>query len=76
MSEITFPEMSADASATGVIVTWFASDGEQVERDDLIAEVAMDKVDQEIHAAESGILRIVVGEETEVAQGSVIARIE
>ncbi|MBS1673313.1 MAG: biotin attachment protein [Actinobacteria bacterium] len=76
MSDVTFPEMSSDPAATGVIVTWFASEGEQVEPDDLLAEVAMDKVDQEIHAVRSGILRIVVPEETEVAQGSVIARIE
>ncbi|GAB6858639.1 lipoyl domain-containing protein [Microbacterium xylanilyticum] len=76
MTEVTFPEMSAEAGATGVIVTWFASEGEQVQADDLIAEVAMDKVDMEIHAESSGILRIVVPEETEVAQGSVIARIE
>lgn len=76
MSEITFPEMSSTEGATGVIVTWFFSDGEQVEADDLLAEVAMDKVDMELHAQTAGTLRIVVGEEVEVAQGSVIGRIE
>jgi len=76
MSEITFPKMSDDADATGVVVTWFFADGEQVEPDDLIAEVAMDKVDMELHADTAGTLRLVVAEEAEVAQGSVIARIE
>lgn len=76
MSEVVFPEMSSEPDATGVIVTWFAADGEQVEADDLIAEVAMDKVDMELHAPSSGTLRIVVGEEVEVAQGSVIGTIE
>lgn len=76
MSDVLFPEMSSDADAKGVIVTWFASSGESVEADDLLAEVAMDKVDMELHAEHAGTLTILVPEETEVAQGSVIARID
>lgn len=76
MSDVIFPKMSDDDGATGVVVTWFFTDGEQVDLDDLIAEVAMDKVDMELHAESAGILRIVADEDSEVAQGSVIARIE
>ncbi|WP_309066548.1 lipoyl domain-containing protein [Microbacterium sp.] len=76
MSEVRFPEMSSDVDATGVIVTWFATTGEQVQADDLIAEVAMDKVDMELHAEASGVLTVLVPEETEVAQGAVIGTID
>lgn len=76
MTDIRFPQMSEDATATGVVVTWFAHSGEQVTEGSLVAEIAMDKVDQEIKAPASGVLTIVVPEEQEVAQGAVIARIE
>jgi pyruvate/2-oxoglutarate dehydrogenase complex dihydrolipoamide acyltransferase (E2) component len=76
MSQILFPVMTEDAQATGVVVTWFFQDGEQVEVGDLIAEIAMDKVDREIKAEHSGVLKVLVPEEVAVAQGTVIGRIE
>lgn len=76
MSEIVFPEMSSTEGATGLVTTWFAENGEAVEAGDLLAEVAMDKVDMEIRAQSSGTLTILVGEEVEVAQGTPIGRID
>ncbi|MDQ0094996.1 biotin/lipoyl-containing protein [Paeniglutamicibacter psychrophenolicus] len=76
MSQILFPVMTEDAEAKGVVVTWFFEDGEQVEVGDLVAEVAMDKVDREIKAEDAGVLRVLVPEEEAVAQGAVIGRIE
>lgn len=75
MNEVLFPSMSDAADATGVVVTWFVENGDEVAEDALIAEVAMDKVDQEILAPVSGIISLLVAEEQEVAQGSVIATI-
>ncbi len=76
MSDVLFPQMSDDPETTGVIVTWFFSDGEAVEAGDLVAEDADDKVDMELHAEHAGTLTVLVPEETEVTQGTVIARID
>ncbi len=76
MSQVLFPVMTEDAEAKGVIVTWFFEDGEQVEAGDLIAEIAMDKVDREIKAENAGVLRVLVPEEEAVLQGAVIGRID
>ncbi|MCX5045145.1 lipoyl domain-containing protein [Aldersonia sp. NBC_00410] len=76
MSEVTFPAMSEEADATGVLSTWFVESGEQVRADQLIAEVAMDKVDTEVVAPAAGTITLAVDEGAEVRQGSVIARIE
>ncbi|KHK97129.1 biotin attachment protein [Microbacterium mangrovi] len=76
MSDVVFPSMSDDTDAQGVVITWFVESGERVEADDLIAEIAMDKIDMEIHAERGGILTVLVPEDQATAQGSVIARIE
>lgn len=75
MSDVLFPSMSDAADATGVIVTWFVETGDDVAEDALIAEVAMDKVDQEVMAPASGVITLLVPEEQEVPQGSTIATI-
>ncbi|MEV8370559.1 lipoyl domain-containing protein [Microbacterium sp. NPDC064584] len=75
MTEVRFPSMSDDADATGVVVTWFVDDGQEVVEGALIAEVAMDKVDQELPAPASGVISLLVAEEQAVPQGSVIATI-
>ncbi|MHB1594456.1 MAG: lipoyl domain-containing protein [Streptosporangiaceae bacterium] len=77
MAEITFPVMSAnDPAAQGVIATWYVRDGETVAADQIIAEVQMDKVDAEVLAPRSGVVRLIAPAEVAIAQGSVIARIE
>ena len=76
MSDVLFPKMSDAEGATGVIVTWFVDSGDSVSPSTLIAEVAMDKVDAEIYPESTGTITLLVREEDEVAQGSVIARVE
>ncbi len=75
MSEVIFPKMSAADGATGVIVTWFVDSGDPVTPTTLIAEVAVDKVDAEVYPETGGVITLLVPEEAEVVQGSVIATI-
>ncbi len=77
MTEIPFPVVSAkEPEAEGVLATWFAEDGQQVSSGELIAEVAVDKVDVEVPAPASGVLRLLVAEGDVVKQGTPIARLE
>lgn len=75
MSDVTFPKMS-DTDTKGVVVTWFAEDGDAVEVGDLLGEVALDKVDAEVRAEVAGTFSVVAPEESEVLQGAVIATID
>ncbi|MFJ2617795.1 biotin/lipoyl-containing protein [Glutamicibacter sp. NPDC087344] len=76
MSSIRFPVLSEnDPTAQGTVVTWFAPDGAQVAVGELIAEVAVDKVDMEITAPAAGILTHKVGEGAIVEQHTEIATI-
>lgn len=75
MSDVIFPKMSDADGATGVIVTWFVESGDEVTPSTLIAEVAVDKVDAEVYPEASGTITVLVAEEAEVPQGSVIATI-
>ncbi|ACU97149.1 biotin/lipoyl-containing protein [Saccharomonospora viridis] len=77
MTEIPFPVVSAkEPEAEGVLATWFAEDGQRVSSGELIAEVAVDKVDVEVPAPASGVLRLLVAEGDVVKQGTPIARLE
>jgi pyruvate/2-oxoglutarate dehydrogenase complex dihydrolipoamide acyltransferase (E2) component len=77
MTGIPFPSVSDnDPQAEGVLATWFAIDGQAVGEGDLIAEVAVDKVDVEVPAPAAGVIRLLVEEGAVVRQGDVIARIE
>jgi pyruvate/2-oxoglutarate dehydrogenase complex dihydrolipoamide acyltransferase (E2) component len=75
MSDVIFPKMSTASDATGVVVTWFVDSGDEVTPSTLIAEVTVDKVDAEIYPEVAGTITVLVGEEEEVAQGSVIATV-
>ncbi len=77
MTEVVFPAMSVkDPDAQGVVATWFVKDGESVVADQLVAEVAVDKVSMEVPAPSGGTVRLLVAEGDVVTQGSVIARID
>lgn len=77
MTDVTFPPLSKDdPQAQGVVATWFVREGEPVQADQLLAEVAVDKVSVEVPAPVAGTVHLLVDEEAVVAQGSVIARIE
>ncbi|MBB3663540.1 MULTISPECIES: biotin/lipoyl-containing protein [Prauserella salsuginis group] len=75
--EVPFPTVSAsDPDAEGVLATWFAADGQRVSEGQLLAEVAVDKVDVEVPAPTGGVVRLLVGEGDVVKQGAPIARLE
>ena len=77
MTNITVPEglWSGDEKSASII-TWLYSDGAQVNRDDIVAELAVEKATVEIVAPASGILRIAVEPEVPVGIGAVLATIE
>lgn len=76
MTEIRFPRLSdQDPDGEGVVATWFVDDGATVAAGQLIAEVAVDKVDAEVFAPADGAISIAVAEGGPAAQGSVIGTI-
>jgi pyruvate/2-oxoglutarate dehydrogenase complex dihydrolipoamide acyltransferase (E2) component len=75
MTDVLFPMMSSAEGVTGVIVTWFVESGDEVTPTTLIAQVAMDKVDADVYPQDSGIITLLVAENTEVTQGVVIAQV-
>lgn len=76
MTDVVFPVLSHDQpGATGLLSTWYVTDGQQVAAETLLAEVQMDKVDAEVIAPVAGVISLLVGEESEITQGTVIARI-
>jgi len=73
---ITFPEMSKDPDAEGVVATWFARTGESVKAGQVIAEVMVDKVSLDVEAPVDGVITCLIEEEGTVKQGQGIARID
>lgn len=77
MTEVVFPPLSKETpDAEGVVVSWYVDDGASVAADQLIAEVAVDKVSADVVSPSAGVLRRLVAEETTVHQGEVIGRID
>jgi pyruvate/2-oxoglutarate dehydrogenase complex dihydrolipoamide acyltransferase (E2) component len=76
VTEVLFPRLSdRDPDGEGVVATWFVDDGATVTAGQLIAEVAVDKVDAEVFAPADGALSITVAEGHAAAQGSAIGTI-
>lgn len=77
MTDIPFPALSRqNAAARGILATWFVRDGQQVEAEQLLAEVQVDKVTVEVPAPAAGVVHLLVEEDAEVTQGHPIARID
>ena len=77
MSEVLFPRLSEqNPDGEGVVATWFVDDGSIVTVGQLIAEVAVDKVDAEVFAPADGIIAIAVGEGEAARQGEAIATVD
>ncbi|NNN20200.1 MAG: biotin/lipoyl-binding protein [Acidimicrobiaceae bacterium] len=75
--EVRFPALShKDPAVEGVLATWFVSDGQTVEKGQLIAEVQVDKVSAEVEAPASGRIRLLVKEQDVVQQESPIAQVD
>lgn len=71
--EILLPKMG-ESVAEATIIRWLKSEGETVEADEPIVEIATDKVDSEVPAPEAGVLaKQLVGEGAVVKVGQPIA---
>ena len=55
-TDVVMPQMG-ESVAEGTIVRWIKKVGDTVERDEPLFEISTDKVDAEIPAPASGILR-------------------
>ena len=74
--QITMPEMG-ESVTEGTILEWLKQVGDPVEADEGIVEVSTDKVDAEVPAPASGILkRILVQPDETVPTGTVLGEIE
>src|SRR5262245_60645709 len=56
ISEVVMPQMGADMKE-GTLLRWIKSEGEQINRGDVIAEIETDKANIEIEAFEAGVFR-------------------
>lgn len=72
--DILMPQMGVSVDA-GTLLAWSVAVGDQVEAEQLVCEVATDKVDTEIVAPAAGeITELLVGEGEEVPVGEPVAR--
>jgi len=73
--EMVMPQMG-ESIMEGTILNWLKEVGDEVEQDEAVLEVATDKVDTEVPATHSGILKEILVQEGEVvAVGAPIALI-
>ena len=74
--EMVMPKMG-ESIMEGTVLTWLKKEGDHIEADESVLEVATDKVDTEVPAIHAGILKeILVKEGDVVPVGAPIARIE
>ncbi len=74
--EMLMPKMG-ESIIEGTILTWLKKEGDSIEQDESVLEVATDKVDTEVPATHGGILKRILAKEGDViAVGAPIAVIE
>lgn len=74
--EFKMPKLGESISEAAII-TWFKSVGDKIDEDEMLLEVATDKVDSEIPSTVSGVIKKILFEPNAVVQvGEVIAMIE
>lgn len=74
--ELTMPKMG-ESVAEATITNWLKSEGDTIEAEEPILEIATDKVDSEIPAPESGVLKKILFQVDDVVKvGQAIAIIE
>jgi pyruvate/2-oxoglutarate dehydrogenase complex dihydrolipoamide acyltransferase (E2) component len=76
MTDITVPADLWDTEEEGVILTWIYANGATVEKDNVLAELMVEKAQLEITAPAAGTLTILAPADTVVRKGAVIGRIE
>ncbi|AHM59583.1 hypothetical protein D770_06600 [Flammeovirgaceae bacterium 311] len=71
--EMVMPKMG-ESIMEGTILSWLKKEGDPIEQDESVLEVATDKVDTEVPATHGGVLEKILAKEGEVVQvGSPIA---
>lgn len=65
--EMVMPKMG-ESIMEGTILTWLKKEGDTIEQDESVLEVATDKVDTEVPATEAGILEKILVQEGDVVQ--------
>ncbi|MBW3468628.1 dihydrolipoamide acetyltransferase family protein [Arthrospiribacter ruber] len=74
--EMLMPKMG-ESIIEGTILTWLKNEGDIIEQDESVLEVATDKVDTEVPATHGGVLKKILAKEGDViAVGAPIAIIE
>jgi len=74
--EMLMPKMG-ESIIEGTVLKWLKNVGDRIEEEESVLEVATDKVDTEIPAAQAGVLREILAQEGEVvAVGKAIALID
>jgi 2-oxoglutarate dehydrogenase E2 component (dihydrolipoamide succinyltransferase) len=74
--DIIMPKMG-ESIEEATITNWFVKEGDQVEEDDVLLEIATDKVDSEIPSPVAGVVKKIFFKQDEVvAVGTVIAVID
>ena len=74
--DIIMPKMG-ESIEEATITNWFVKEGDQVEEDDILLEIATDKVDSEIPSPVAGVVKKIFFKQDEVvAVGNVIAVID
>src|SRR5215207_6731582 len=65
MAEVTMPRLS-DTMSEGTIGRWLKKPGDQVEKDEIIAEIETDKATMELPSFESGTFQKILVQEGEL----------
>lgn len=65
--EMVMPKMG-ESIMEGTILNWLKKEGDKIEQDESVLEVATDKVDTEVPAIQGGILKEILAKEGEVVQ--------
>ena len=65
--EMVMPKMG-ESIMEGTILTWLKKEGDTIEQDESVLEVATDKVDTEVPASHAGVLEKILVQEGEVVQ--------
>jgi len=74
--DIIMPKMG-ESIEEATITNWFVKEGDKIEEDDVLLEIATDKVDSEIPSPVEGIVRKILFKQDEVvAVGTIIAVID
>ncbi|WP_111670047.1 dihydrolipoamide acetyltransferase family protein [Algoriphagus litoralis] len=74
--EMLMPKMG-ESIIEGTILTWLKKEGDSIDQDESVLEVATDKVDTEVPATHAGVLKKILAKEGDVvAVGAPIAIIE